>query len=60
MTAILEASPDFVDEFLPRTVSPVGFVFGGAWTGAVAVWRAALGLVLWPFVAKGAERGGDA
>ena len=59
MTAVLEATPDFVDDFLPRTVSAPAFFVRCAWLGALALGKAAVGALLWPYVvgARGAAGG---
>ncbi len=47
MAAILETSPAFAHEFLPREASPAGLLIGLAVAGAIAVVRATLGIVLY-------------
>jgi hypothetical protein len=47
MAAILEASPTFADDFLPRAVHPVGLVLQLAVHGSLAVVRALLGPLVW-------------
>jgi hypothetical protein len=47
MTAVLEASPDFADEFLPRSVSGPAFVGRLLLSGVVAVALALVGLPLY-------------
>src|SRR5206468_10013985 len=46
MSAILETSPAFADEFLPRSVHPLRLVARLAVSGTAAVFRAAVGVVL--------------
>ena len=46
MSAILETSPAFADEFLPRSVHPLRLVAQLAVSGTAAVLRAAIGVVL--------------
>ena len=52
MGAILEASPEYADEFLPRNASPVAFLLGLAVFGALAVVRALAGIPLHAAVAR--------
>jgi len=46
MSAILEASPEFADDFLPESIHPVGLVLRLAVSGTAAVLRAILGAAL--------------
>lgn len=48
LTAVLETSPAFADEFLPRRTSLAGLLSGLAFVGVAAVARLAVGLLLWP------------
>ncbi len=52
MTAVLETSPTFADEFLPRTPSPAGLLGGLAAVGVATVARLVVGLVLWPLALR--------
>jgi hypothetical protein len=52
MAAVLEASPDFADEFLPRTVRRGALLARIAALGCLAVGRALLGLLLLPIAAR--------
>ncbi|HYY06513.1 MAG TPA: hypothetical protein VE997_08040 [Candidatus Limnocylindria bacterium] len=47
MAAILETSPAFADEFLPRDARPLGLVLALLAHGTVAATRAALGAVVY-------------
>src|SRR5207249_3660259 len=47
MAAILETSPAFADEFLPRDARPLGLLLALVAHGTVAVARAALGAVVY-------------
>ena len=47
MAAILETSPTFADEFLPRDARPLGLLLALVAHGTVAVARAALGAVVY-------------
>jgi hypothetical protein len=46
MAAVLETSPDFADEFLPRVLSPLGLCVRVGSAGVKAVTKAVAGLVL--------------
>jgi len=52
MAAVLEASPEFADEFLPRTVGPVALFLQLAGVGIAAAAYAITGLLLLPFAAR--------
>jgi hypothetical protein len=52
MAAVLEASPDFAEEFLPRTVGPLALFVQLAAVGIVAVGRAVAGLLLLPLAMR--------
>ena len=52
MTAILETSPAFADEFLTRPVHPVVLALRVAALGTLAVARTLLGLALYPAAAR--------
>jgi hypothetical protein len=52
MAAVLEASPDFAEEFLPRTRPPVVLFAQLAGLGCLAVGRAIAGLLLLPIAAR--------
>lgn len=47
MAAILEASPRYADEFLPRSTGPVRLVLMLGWTGAITAIQVAIG---WPLL----------
>lgn len=53
MAAILEASPAFADQFLPRNSGLVGLVLALGWSGARAVAQALVGIPLHWWVARG-------
>jgi hypothetical protein len=53
MAAILEASPSFAAEFLPRSPGTVALVARLAVLGALAVARAAIGVPLYTLVTRG-------
>ena len=48
--AILEAAPDFADDFLPRARPPVAVFLTIGWAGACGVLKALLGAVLLLFL----------
>lgn len=50
--AILEASPHFVDVFLPRASAPLGFVLELGMCGIGAVLKIAIGLLLRPVAGR--------
>lgn len=50
--AILEASPHFVNTFLPRSSSPLAFVLELGMCGIGAVFKIAIGLLLRPVVGR--------
>lgn len=52
MAAILEASPTFADEFLPRVVNPVALFVRLAGLGVAAVARLAVGAVLYAHASR--------
>jgi hypothetical protein len=52
MAAVLEASPDFAEEFLPRTAGRAALLAQLAWLGCLAAARALAGLVLLPIAAR--------
>jgi hypothetical protein len=52
MAAVLEASPDFAEEFLPRTAGPLALFVQLAGIGLVAVGRAVAGLLLLPLAMR--------
>jgi hypothetical protein len=52
MSAILETSPEFADEFLPRSLNPLGLVTRLAVSGTAAVIRAAVGAVVYAVAAR--------
>ena len=52
MAAILEATPEFAEDFLPRHLGPVALVVRVASAGIVAVGLAGLGVVLHAAVAR--------
>ncbi len=52
MAAILEASPDFADEFLPRVAHPVALFARLAGLGLWAVLRTGIGALLYPFAVR--------
>jgi hypothetical protein len=52
MAAILEASPAFADDFLPRSVSLPELVARLAISSVLAAVDAAAGVVLWPFATR--------
>lgn len=47
MSAILETSPAFADEFLPRSLPPLGLLVRVAVSGTAAVVRAAVGTLVY-------------
>jgi hypothetical protein len=52
MAAVLETSPEFADEFLPRAVPPLRLFAGLALQGVRAVLRAAVGVPLYAAAAR--------
>jgi hypothetical protein len=52
MSAVLETSPTFADEFLPRTKPRGSLVLHVAAAGAVAAAQAVLGLALYPIAVR--------
>ena len=52
MAAVLEASPDFADEFLPRSAGRAGVVARVAVLGCLAIARALAGLLILPIAAR--------
>jgi hypothetical protein len=52
MAAVLEASPDFADEFLPRTERPALLLVRLAGLGCLAAGRTLAGLLLLPIAAR--------
>lgn len=52
MAAVLEASPDFAEEFLPRTLGPLALFAQLAGVGIVAVGRALAGVLLLPLAMR--------
>ena len=52
MAAVLEASPEFADAFLPRNVSLARFLGRLAVSGTIAVGQALLGAVLLPVASR--------
>ena len=52
MAAILETSPEFADDFLPRHLGPVALVLRVAGAGTIAVLEAMVGLPLHAAVAR--------
>jgi hypothetical protein len=52
MAAVLEASPAFAEEFLPPGPGPVSLALRVAGLGALAVGRAALGMLLYPAASR--------
>jgi hypothetical protein len=52
MAAVLEASPDFADEFLPRTARRAALLARIAGLGCLAAGRALAGLLLLPIAAR--------
>lgn len=52
MAAVLEASPDFADEFLPRTAPRTVLLARIAGLGCLAVGRALVGVLLLPLAAR--------
>lgn len=52
LTAVLETSPTFADEFLPRGASLARLLSGLGVAGVAAVLRLALGLLLWPLAVR--------
>ncbi len=52
MAALLEATPEFADAFLPRHVGPLALVARVAGAGAVAVVNALVGAVVYRAVAR--------
>jgi hypothetical protein len=52
MAAILEASPTFAEVFLPPAAGPVSLVLRVAWLGALAIARAALGMLVYPVASR--------
>lgn len=52
LAAVLEASPEFADEFLPRSVSLPGMLARFAGIGLTVAVEAALGLALLPLAAR--------
>lgn len=51
MAAILEASPEFAEDFLPREARPLRLLAGWAARGLFAVTRAILGMLIYPIAA---------
>ena len=52
MAAVLETTPEFADEFLPRTAGPTALVTRLAGLGLVAAARALLGALLLPIALR--------
>ena len=52
MAAILETSPEFADEFLPRDARPLGLFVGLVVHGTLAVARAVLGAAVYPVAVR--------
>jgi hypothetical protein len=52
LAAILETSPAFADEFLPRSASLARLLSGLAVSGAAALGRLVVGLLLWPLAVR--------
>jgi hypothetical protein len=52
MAAILEASPEHADDFLPRPVHPLRLGLELAWHGTVAGARVLVGAVVWTAAAR--------
>ncbi|MEN8182141.1 MAG: hypothetical protein ABFS46_06355 [Myxococcota bacterium] len=52
LAAVLETSPEYADEFLPRTSSLLPLVTGLVGRGILGVLRAAVGLLLVPIAAR--------
>lgn len=52
MAAILEATPEHADDFLPRPVHPLRLGLEIAWHGTLAVARALVGAVVWAAAAR--------
>ncbi len=52
MAAILEASPRYADEFLPRPTRPFRLAIILAWTGLVTAFQVAIGLPILLLVGK--------
>lgn len=52
MAAVLEASPTFADEFLPPTSGAVSLALRVFGLGAMAVGRAALGMLVYPAASR--------
>jgi len=52
MAAVLETSPEFADEFLPRAAPPLRLLASLAGQGLLGVTRVLLGMLLYPFAAR--------
>jgi hypothetical protein len=52
MAAVLETTPEFADEFLPRTAPPAALVVRLAGLGLLAAARAAVGILLLPIATR--------
>jgi hypothetical protein len=52
MAAVLETTPEFADEFLPRTAPPVALAARLAGLGILAAVRAAAGILLLPIATR--------
>ena len=52
MAALLETTPEFADQFLPRHVGPIALAAKVAGAGLVAVGNAAVGALLLPLVER--------
>lgn len=52
MAAVLEASPEHAEDFLPAAVSPAGLVWRLLVSGTAAVMQALVGLPLWAIAAR--------
>ena len=53
LSAILETSPAFADEFLPRGLGPIGLFFRLAVSGTAAVVRAVVGAAVYVVAVRG-------
>jgi len=52
MAAVLEASPEFAEEFLPRTTHPVRLIVSVAGHGLLGLFRTLAGMLLYPLAAR--------
>lgn len=52
LAAVLETSPEFADEFLPRTAHPIRLLASLAGQGLLGLSRVLLGMLLYPLAAR--------